>query len=51
MLNESSAYKLAGQCLKPIEKKCEPYLLQQVADKIVSALIVISKSKEKGQRQ
>jgi len=42
-MDEKTAYLWAARCLKPIEGKCEPHLGQQVADKIVSALIKATK--------
>lgn len=44
-MDESTAYQWAAQCLKPLDKDgtCEMYLQQQVADKIVAALLTASK--------
>ena len=41
------AYQWVAQCLKPIEQKCEPHLLQQVSDKIVAALLEVNKAKKR----
>lgn len=38
-MDEKTAYQWAAGCLGPIEKLVEPHKLQQVADKIASALL------------
>lgn len=38
-MNESIAYQWAAQCVTPLHGRCEPHIIQQVADKIASALI------------
>jgi hypothetical protein len=36
---ESEQYALAYRIIKPLEGRCEPHLQQQVADRIVRALM------------
>ena len=38
-MDEATAYLWAAQCLNPLIGKCEPYLMQQVADKVASAIM------------